>query len=76
MEFHTLMLPTWVCRTCGRIYVAGLNNICMVCRANRVIEKEKTEQPSIRQHYRDLPQFPPTGRVYYEGSKDLDDYRE
>lgn len=75
MDFYTLMLPTWTCHTCGRIYVAGLNNICMVCRANRALEKEPQEQLPARHQFRDLPQFPLNGRAYYEGSIDLDEYK-
>ena len=45
MEFYTLALPTWICKTCGRVYVNGLNNMCMVCRANRVYDREKGPIP-------------------------------
>ena len=74
MDFYTLMLPTWTCHTCGRIYVAGLNNICMVCRANRAHEREKEEE-NIKYPFRELPQLPLNTRTYYECSIDLDEYK-
>lgn len=51
MEYSTFFLPTWVCKTCGRVYVKGLNNICMVCRknrANKIYVENKTKNKKER----------------------------
>ena len=74
MDFYTLALPTWICKTCGRVYVNGLNNMCMVCRANRVHTRPEREPLPPRWQYRELPmqQF---GRTYYETDINLDMYR-
>ena len=75
MEFYTLALPTWICKTCGRVYVNGLNNMCMVCRANRVYDRERGPIPPPRWQYRDLP-TQKIGREFYEGDINLDWYKE
>ena len=75
MDFYTIALPTWICKTCGRVYVHGLNNICMVCRANRVRPKEETEPLPPRWQYRELPMQNSIGRTYYESDINLDWYR-
>ena len=76
MDFYTLALPTWICKTCGRIYVHGLNNMCMVCRANRIRPKEEIEPLPPRWQYRELPMSNPPGRTYYETDINLDFYKE
>lgn len=75
MNYCTFFLPTWVCKTCGRVYVSGLNNKCMVCRINRVTKKEKEQELPPRWQYRDLPTYT-TGRTYYETDINLDWYKE
>lgn len=75
MEFYTLALPSWICKTCGRVYVHGLNNTCMVCRANRVRKKEQIEPLPARWQYRELP-MQQVGRIWYEGDINLDWYKE
>ena len=75
MEFYTLALPTWICKTCGRVYAHGLNNMCMVCRANRVKPKVENEVLPPRWQYRELPQIA-VGRTFYESDINLDWYKE
>ena len=75
MEFYTLALPSWICKTCGRVYINGLNNMCMVCRANRVHTKPEREVLPPRWQYRELP-MQPVGRNFYETDINLDWYRE
>ena len=75
MEFYTLALPSWICKTCGRVYINGLNNMCMVCRANRVHTRPEREVLPPRHQYRELP-IQPIGRTFYETDINLDWYRE
>ena len=75
MEFYTLALPSWICKTCGRVYINGLNNMCMVCRANRVHTRPEPERLPPRWQYRELP-IQPIGRTFYETDINLDWYKE
>lgn len=75
MEFYTLALPSWICKTCGRVYINGLNNMCMVCRANRVHTRPETERLPPRHQYRELP-TQSVGRIYYQTDINLDWFKE
>lgn len=71
MEFYTLALPSWICKTCGRVYINGLSNMCMVCRANRVHTRPEPEVLPPRHQYRELP-TQRVGRCYYQEDIFLD----
>ena len=75
MDFYTLALPSWICKTCGRVYINGLNNMCMVCRANRVHPRPEIERLPPRHQYRELPTVS-VGRTFYETDINLDWYKE